>query len=139
MSKLLSFAQGPRVAGPAGWALALVRVGFGLGMLLGHGLPKLMEFSARSATFSDPLGVGSLASLSLAVFAEVFCAALVILGLFTRAAAIPVAITMATVVFIVKGGDVLGGGELAALYGLGYLALVIGGGGRFSLGNLIKR
>jgi putative oxidoreductase len=125
-------------SGPAGWALALLRIGLGLGLLLGHGWPKLMSFTERSGTFADPLGVGSLASLVLAIFAEVACAALVTVGLFTRLAAIPAAFTMGVVVFLVGHGAVFGKAELAAVYGLGFLALVIGGGGRLSLGRAIR-
>jgi putative oxidoreductase len=125
-------------SGPAGWALALLRIGLGLGLLLGHGWPKLAEFSERSSTFADPLGVGPFWSLVLVLFAEVACAALVALGLFTRLAAIPAAFTMAVVVFVVQHGAVFGKAELAALYGLGFVVLIIGGGGNLSLGRALR-
>jgi putative oxidoreductase len=125
-------------SGAGGWALAALRVGLGLGMILGHGLPKLMSFSERASGFSDPLGVGSPLSLALVVFAEVFCAGLVVLGVFTRLAAIPVIFAMGVVVFAVQHGDVLGKGELAAVYAVGFIALLIGGGGNFSLGRLLR-
>ncbi|MCD6025343.1 MAG: DoxX family protein [Fibrobacteria bacterium] len=104
-------------SGPAGWALALLRIGLGLGLLLGHGWPKLAEFSERSSTFADPLGVGPFWSLL---------------------AAIPAAFTMAVVVFVVQHGAVFGKAELAALYGLGFVVLIIGGGGNLSLGRALR-
>jgi putative oxidoreductase len=125
-------------SGSAGWALAVLRVGLGLGMLIGHGLPKLMAFSERAGKFADPLGIGSPLSLALIVFAEVFCAVLVVLGVFTRLASIPLLFGMAVVVFVINGGDILGKGELAAIYALGFLALIIGGGGTLSLGRMIR-
>ena len=135
---LRTLASDKSSSGPAGWALALLRIGLGLGLLLGHGWPKLMSFTERSGSFADPLGVGSLVSLILAIFAEVFCAALVTAGLFTRLAAIPAAFTMGVVVFVLNHGAVFGKAELAAAYGLGFLALIIGGGGNLSLGRLIR-
>ncbi len=125
-------------SGAAGWALTVLRIGLGLGMLLGHGWPKLMTFSERAGKFADPLGLGSPLSLALIVFAEVLCAGLVVLGVFTRLASIPVLFGMGVVVFVVNGGDILGRGELAAVYAVGFLALLIGGGGNLSLGRMIR-
>ena len=62
--------------------LCALRVFVGLTMLLAHGWPKLAGFSTKAAKFPDPLGVGSEASLVLAIFAEVFCSILLALGLF---------------------------------------------------------
>lgn len=126
-------------SGSAGWALFILRVTMGLGMIFGHGLPKLMSFSDRAGGFSDPLGLGAPLSLALIVFAEVLCAGLVVLGVFTRLASIPVLFGMGVVVFIVKDGAILGGGELAAAYAVGFLALLIGGGGSFSLGRILRK
>ena len=56
------------------WLLLAARVVFGL-LLMSHGIAKLQNFEALSATFPDPLGVGSRVSLVLAVFGEVVCAA----------------------------------------------------------------
>lgn len=138
MPLLRAIASDKSPSGPAGWALAVLRIGLGLGMLLGHGWPKLMRFSELSGKFSDPLGLGAPLSLALIVFAEVLCAGLVVLGVFTRLASIPILIGMCVIVFIVKGGDVLGEGELAAVYAVGFLALLIGGGGSLSLGRMLR-
>ncbi len=138
MPILRALASDKSSSGSAGWALAVLRIGLGLGMILGHGLPKLTGFSERAGTFSDPLGLGSPLSLALIVFAEVFCAALVVLGIFTRLAVIPLIFGMGVVIFIVQNGEILGKGELAALYVLGFVALLIGGGGNLSLGRMIR-
>jgi putative oxidoreductase len=138
MSILRAITSDKSPSGAAGWGLAVLRIGLGLGMILGHGWPKLMAFSDRAAKFADPLGLGSPLSLALIVFAEVFCAGLIVLGVFTRLATIPLIFGMGVVVFLVQNGDILGKGELAAVYGVGFIALLIGGGGNLSLGRMLR-
>jgi putative oxidoreductase len=123
--------------GPAA-GLLFLRLAGGAFMLT-HGWGKLVGFAERAATFSDPLGVGSVASLSLAVFAEFFCACLVMLGLATRLAAIPLLITMLVAAFLVHGGDPWPKQELPLLYATCWLALFFAGPGRYSLDYLMAR
>lgn len=101
--------------------------------MLSHGLPKLMGFSEKISTFSDPLGLGPAASLILAIFSEVICSIFLILGLKTRLAAVPLLMTMLVAFFIVHGMDPWGRKELAAMYGLSYLTLILGGGGAYQV------
>lgn len=138
MPILRALASDKSSSGAAGWGLAVLRIGLGLGMILGHGWPKLMAFSERAGKFADPLGLGSPLSLALIVFAEVFCAGLIVLGVFTRLASIPLIFGMGVVVFLVQNGDILGKGELAAVYAVGFIALLIGGGGNLSLGRVMR-
>ena len=94
------------------WLLLAARVVFGL-LLMSHGIAKLQNFEALSATFPDPLGVGSRVSLVLAVFGEVVCAAGCVAGLFYRLALIPMVFTMCVAFFAVHGGDPFAARELA--------------------------
>jgi len=119
--------------------LLVFRVVFGGLMLLQHGYPKLTGFSAKAGSFPDPIGMGSELSLSLAVSAEFFCAALVIVGLATRIAAIPLIITMAVAVFYIHGADPLADKEMALLYGTAFLTLFLSGPGRLSLDAVFFR
>lgn len=112
--------------------LLLLRLGAGGLMLFGHGIRKAQRYATLSETFSDPLGIGSVHSLNLAVFAEVVCAAMVIIGLATRVAAVNVAGTMAVAAFIVHGNDPWPKPELAIVYLVPFLVLVLTGPGRFS-------
>lgn len=116
-------------------ALLLVRLWFGGSMLLLHGWGKLMNFSSMAEKFADPFGIGKTASLGLAVFGEVVCAALLVLGLFTRFAALALLITMAVAFWFAHGGKLTGqgNGEMAFLYLGAYVALLVGGGGKFSV------
>jgi len=114
-------------------ALLLLRLGFGGIMIYGHGWAKLTGFSELVAEFPDPLGVGSAASLGLAVFAEVFCAAAVVLGLLTRWSLVPLVATMVVAVFVVHAEDPFQRQELGLLYLFGYAALWLKGPGRWSV------
>ena len=105
-------------------------------MLWQHGWPKLIGFADRMDKFADPFGIGPAASLTLIVFAEVFCAALVVLGLWTRVALIPLIIGMAVIVFMQKGGEPFGEKELAFVYLAMYAVLLFTGSGRFSIDRI---
>lgn len=119
--------------------LLLLRTGAGGFMAYGHGWSKLVGFSSKSETFSDPLGIGSFASLALAVFAEFFCAALLIPGLYTRLAALPLAITMLVAAFLQHAGDDFGRKEKALLFLVMYLAVACAGPGRFSVDYVLRK
>lgn len=102
-------------------------------MVAAHGWGKLTNFSEKSSQFADPLGVGSETSLALAIFAEVFCAVAVAIGLFTRVAAIPLVITMFVAAFAIHIDDPFQKKEFALLYAIPFLALMFTGAGRFSI------
>ena len=117
--------------------LAVLRLCIGAMTLFGHGLPKLVDFSAKASTFADPLGVGSTASLSLAIVGEVVASILLVVGLGTRVAAIPFIITMFVAAFVVHAGDPWARKELALLYAAPALALLLAGPGRLSIDGLL--
>lgn len=113
--------------------LLLLRLTLGLTMFYNHGWTKLSAFSRHVANFPSVL-INSQVSLGLAVFAEVLCAALLVLGFFTRFAASVLAITMGVAFFKVHGMAMQGAasGELALLYLVGFATLMLSGPGRFS-------
>lgn len=113
-------------------ALLIFRIGVGL-MMLTHGYPKFQRLVAGEFQFGDPLGMGVEASLVLAVLAEFIGTILIILGLITRFAAIPLIITMAVAWGIVHGDDPFGTQEKAALYLVCFLVIFITGPGKYSL------
>jgi putative oxidoreductase len=102
--------------------------------MLTHGWPKLMKLlEGGEIQFGDPIGLGPMLSLILAVFAEFFCSILIGIGLGTRLAAIPLIITMAVAAFIAHGGDPFRQKEMALLYLLFYLVLLVTGSRKYSL------
>lgn len=122
----------------ADWASLLLRLALGSYMLVNHGLPKWRTFDEKSQEFYSFLGLGSEASLVLAIFAEVICAVLVIIGLGTRWAVIPLAVTMLVAIFGVHFADPVTKWELPLIYLTGFAALFLLGSGRFSVDNALR-
>lgn len=126
-------------------ASLILRVGLGFFMAFGHGLGKLQMLISGDIQFAALFGLSPTINLTMAVLAEFFAALLVLVGLKTRLAAIPVIITMAVAVFIVHFSDPLfaasGGGskEFAAIYLIGYLGILLLGSGKYSLDALIGK
>jgi len=89
-------------------------------------------------SFPDPLGVGPQVTLVLAVLAEVVCSLLLVLGLGTRVAAVLPLVTMLVAAFVIHAGDPWAKKELALLYAVPYLTLLLAGGGRFALDRVVK-
>jgi putative oxidoreductase len=120
--------------------LGLLCLRFPLGwLMLQHGLGKWAKYDSLITQFPDPLGLGSGPSLLLALFAEIICSVLIMLGLGTRFAALNWIITMLVAVIIIHGGDPLKQKELALLYLIPAFTLLATGAGRFSLDRwLIK-
>ncbi|WP_152270207.1 DoxX family protein [Agriterribacter humi] len=135
MKKLLS-------TGYTDWAfniaVLVLRTGLGL-MMLPHGYDKLVHFAAKKNTFINFLGIGSTFSLSLSLFAEFFCAMFVIIGLFTRFTVLPLIIGMAVALFKAHDAAIFGGGEKAALYLTGFIAIFLLGPGKASVDGMMGK
>ena len=120
-------------------ALLILRVVIGIFMLT-HGWGKMETlFSGEPIQFADPIGLGASFSLAFTVFAEVLCSILLIIGLGTRLAAIPLLITMLVAAFIVHANDGFGKQEFALLYAVIYLTIAMIGAGKYSLDYLISK
>lgn len=122
----------------ADWGLLILRVGVGLMMAFGHGLGKF-NMLLSGAEFGDPIGLGAGLSLFLTVFAEFFCSLGLVVGLLTRAASIPLIVTMLVAALVVHADDPFGNKEKALLFLTAYIPILLAGAGRFSLDNLIGR
>jgi putative oxidoreductase len=114
----------------------ILRVTAGGTMLWQHGWPKVTNFAERMESFADPFGIGGMLSLVLITFAEVICAGLVVLGLWTRAALIPLIIGMAVIAFMVKGDSAFPEKELALVYLFVFVTLLFTGSGRFAVNRI---
>jgi putative oxidoreductase len=120
------------------FALLLVRIVVGSFMLT-HGIQKYhMLMAPGPIKFADPIGLGEGPSLYMAVFAELVCSALIIIGFATRLVTIPLIVTMVVAVFVVHAADEFGVKETAALYLLIYVLLLITGSGKYSVDGLIN-
>ena len=118
--------------------LLILRVLVGITMLT-HGLAKLTSFSELSATFPDPIGLGSTLSLNLIIGAEVGCSLFVIVGAFTRLATIPLVFSMLVVIFVVHTNDPFQMRELPFLYLGIYILLFFTGAEKKSIDSIIYK
>lgn len=116
-------------------AITLLRITFGLLMLI-HGYDKVIHFSGKAPNFFDLLGLGGEITLGLVIFSEVFCSALLCVGLFTRIALIPLIFTMCMAFFVVHNNSLFIEKEIALIYMLVYLFIFISGPGKISLDYL---
>ena len=121
------------------FATLILRLALGIIMLAAHGYDKLQHFTKYSAQFPDPFHIGSKIALSLDIFAEFFCSCLIILGLFTRLACIPLIVAMSVALFYVHHGDAFGVGEKDVLFLTGFIALLFLGPGKASVDGLIGK
>ena len=128
------------------FGLLFLRLGMGLIMLFGHGWGKAQRIFQGQTEFADPLGIGEVPSLYLVAFAEVVCAAAIVIGLMTRLAAVPLVIAMAAAAFIAHADDPwfmanaeagAGSKELALVFLTGFAALLFTGPGRYSADGLL--
>ena len=121
------------------FAVLVLRLGAGSLMMINHGLDKLMHFAQKAPRFADPFHIGSTTSLSMVVFAEFFCAAFIVFGLFTRLACIPLIIAMSVALFFAHKGDFFGAGESAGLFLTCFIALLFTGPGKVSLDRFVAK
>ncbi len=125
-------------AGAFNTALLLLRLGFGI-LLAHHGYQKFSNFHQTEGFMINFLGIGKAATTSLVIFAELFCSILVILGLFTRLACIPIIILFCVIIFKVTGADYFGKSELPTAYIIPFIALLFTGAGKFSVDHMISK
>lgn len=102
-------------------------------LMLGHGIPKLKLLTESNLEFPDPIGVGPLFSLILTLIGEVVAPLLILIGFKTRWAAIPALITMLVAAFVIHGSDPFERKELALIYALAFLVILIGGPGKYAI------
>ncbi len=115
--------------------LLLLRVWFGLCLLLLHGVGKAERLMADEIAFRSVFGLSPALSLGLAVLGEVIAPIFLIVGFASRWAAAICSIMMAMAFMVGHGGALSGerSGELPFVFLGGFLVLVITGPGRFSI------
>jgi putative oxidoreductase len=136
MRKLLSTAYSD---GAFNFALLVQRVATGLLLLIGHGLPRISNFSELSGSFYDPLRIGHRNSLVLVILAELFCSMFLVLGLFTRFAAFIIVVDLSVAVFIFHHGQPLKNFELGAIYLTSVFNIMLVGPGRVSVDGMMGK
>lgn len=105
-------------------------------MMLTHGIGKLQNYNAIVNAFPDPLRISSAASFTLITLAEVGCSVLIVMGLFTRLATLPLIFGMYVATFLAFPDKSFAEGELSFVYMGIYIMLLISGGGKYALDAL---
>ncbi|RYG31523.1 MAG: DoxX family protein [Chitinophagaceae bacterium] len=118
-------------------AALVLRLGFGI-LMIPHGLFKLNNFDEIVGEFMSFAGLGSKISLWSVIIVEIGCSALLILGLATRLALIPLLVTACVIVFISHGGDIFGEAASGFSFLLAYITIFFLGGGKYSLDYLMS-
>ena len=114
-------------------ALLILRVVFAGSMLYGHGLGKLNRLLEGNLSFSNPLGIGEIPTLILAVFSEFLAPVFIIIGYKTKFFSFFPAATMFVAAFIVHWGDPFGRVEKALLFLTVFVILMMTGPGKYSI------
>lgn len=122
----------------ASWLLLAARIVFGA-LLMSHGTDKWMSTENASLSFPDPLGIGSMLSFSLVIFAEILCSAGFILGALYRLCLIPMIFTMCMAFFVIHADDPFVIKELAFIYLVVFVLMFLYGPGKFSIDSAIKK
>ncbi len=135
MRKLLSTHYS---AGAFNTAMLLLRIVAGISMLL-IGYEKLVNFQTHIPKMIDFMGLGQKVTLILVIFAEFFCSAILIIGLFTRFACIPLIITMFVAIWKVHHLDFFGDGVEASLFLVCFFTLLLVGPGKVSVDSMIGK
>ena len=112
--------------------LLITRIIFSLSMIT-HGYPKLIKLVSENPSFVNPIGIGEIPTLILAVFAEFIAPIFIIIGFKTRIFSFFPIATMLVAAFIVHFDDPFKNKELALLYLAGFLTIFIIGPGKYSL------
>lgn len=121
------------------WTSLILRVSFGI-LMIPHGWMKIQHFDAIiNKGFVSFLGLSPSISLSLAIFAELICSALIIIGLFTRLATIPLVVTSFVIMSTVNNFKVIGENDISLAIMAAFSVILILGPGKYSLDNLLSK
>ena len=120
-------------------AALMLRVSFGLFMAIAYGWPKLVDFDHWVATFPTPFGWNPTLAMGLIVAAELGCALLIVIGWHTRLTACPLVFAMTVALIDTHAGEPWQGPtadvgrERPAVYLAAFAAILLAGGGRWSV------
>jgi putative oxidoreductase len=116
---------------PTDAALLFLRVSASVLVLLVHGLPKALHYSQELNAIDDPLHMGKTLTFWFALFAEVACPLLMIAGIATRLAALPLlAITLIALGFVHREWTLFEA-QFAWMLLIMFGTVAIGGAGRY--------
>ena len=118
-------------------SLLILRIIFAGSMLYGHGISKLTKLIEGNVSFSNPIGIGEVPTLILAVFSEFVAPIFIIIGYKTKLFSFFPAATMFVAVFVVHFGDSFKSFEKALLFLAVFVIIMLVGPGKYSIDRKI--
>lgn len=115
--------------------LLFLRISGALFLLWVHGLPKLLNYSEQLQLIEDPFHLGANITLLLAIFAEVLCPLLIIVGVLVRLACLPILAVLLIALLVVHPEWTLFEAQFGWLLLIIFTTLLISGPGRLVLGQ----
>ncbi|WP_285131316.1 DoxX family protein [Leclercia adecarboxylata] len=109
--------------------LFFLRIAGSLLLLYVHGLPKIVHFSEELTRIEDPFGFGPYFSLIPAIVAEVICPILILFGVATRVACVPIVAVLLVAMLVVHPGWSIAEGQFGWLLLIIFTTLAITGPG----------
>lgn len=122
---------------PLNFTLLLLRIVVGGQIAWLHGWDKFQHFSARVASYPDPLGIGHRHALTFAIASELVGGVLLALGLASRPAALLICASLGLTLFTGYTNMPWSMREMWFLYAVCTLAVLFLGAGRFALDTLV--
>ena len=115
------------------FGLLFLRISGALFLLGVHGLPKLLNFSAELQRIEDPFHLGAHLTLILAIFAEVLCPLLIVVGVLVRLACLPILFVLLVALLVVHPQWSVAEGQFGWLLLILFTSIFIAGPGRLAL------
>lgn len=114
------------------FGLLLLRLGGGALLIYGHAWQNLRMLWTGHIVFPDPFGIGTDMSWAIAMFAQVVCPIFVMLGVLTRATALPPMLAMLLVQALLGPAIPWSERSVLFLHALPFLVLTFTGAGGYS-------
>lgn len=118
--------------------ILLLRLVFG-GLFTWHGYDALQHYDLYLSMSKSTIGLDAKLEFNLVVFSQFIGGILIVLGLLTRFAVIPIFVTMSVAFFVAHKNDPFFQKELPFAYWLFCLVIFVLGSGRFSTDHLLQK
>lgn len=119
-------------------ATLVLRILFG-GLFVYYGYGKINMYDMIAPNFPNYTGLGKEGSYILVIFAEFVCGFLVLIGLLTRLAIIPIFITMLVAFFVAHANDPFDVKQIAFVYLILCIVIFFLGSGKYSIDQRLFR
>lgn len=120
-------------------AMLLFRVAFAIELMLVHGLKKINVNGRAAELIPNPLGFPDWFNQAFATAAMLIFPFFILIGLFTRLAALPALAVTLTGYFVVHAHDVLAARDGPFTYSIMLLLILVLGAGKYSVDSYLAK